>query len=431
MELFLNKSLPIFLQIVFLLILISVNTLVLFYFNKKYKYFTLKSLFLFYNLIYLVPYIFSHPNGQYGFGVAKGFSYYGFSYIHFIIILYQTLILPIFLFIISSFKLPNFIFIPRHANTIYKLLFLILLIYLSFYIYFVKPAIVHLFTFDIDNILKSRVTAVLGDTSSDTGVSRLFDYKKIAYILIQPFLIYNIFNYRKILIKILFFLFSVFVSCIDLSKGTIAVNIIIIYIIKTYHKRNVSYRLLFICFIVSFILLVGYHNIFRLTTLSIDKSIYSILDRIYNNCSSVYLQLNIYNTNIPHILKMQDWGLFGSLFNLKSDIPKENVYSLIYLNKGQAGSFYLSELYLGFGIPAFVFSFIPLLFIHYSDIILDSLRKSKFTLASVFLLYIFIYLVTITFASPFRVYSIFTILRFEYLFFIFIYLLCFKKYKFQ
>jgi hypothetical protein len=430
-ELFFNKNLPIFLQILFLLILLSVNLLILFYFNKKYKYFTLKSLFLLYNIIYLVPYIFSHTNGQYGFGVAKGLSYYDFSYIHFIIVSYQTLILPIFLLVISSLKLPILNLIPRHENSIYKSLFLILIIYLFSYIYFVKPAIVHLVTFDIENILKSRVTAVLGDTSSVTGVSRFFDYKKIAYILIQPFLIYNIFNNSKTLIKLLFIFLSIFVSCIDLSKGTIAANIINIYIVKTFYEQSVKYRLLFIYFVFSFILLVGYHNIFRSTTLSIDKSIYSIFDRVYNNCSSVYLQLNIYKSNIPHILKMQDWGLIGSLFNLKSDIPKENIYSLIYYNKGQAGSFYLSELYLGFGIFSFVFSLIPLIFIHYFDLILDNLRKSKFILASVFLLYIFIYIVSISFASPFRVYSLFTILRFEYLFFIFIYLLSFKKYKLQ
>ena len=162
--------------------------------------------------------------------------------------------------------------------------------------------------------------------------------------------------------------------------------------------------------IISPIILVAYTYFFHASGIKLENAIHAIFRRFYNNSSSVYLQIQMFESLIPNFLYIQDWGKVGNILGLEPLIPKEMVYNEFYSGEGQGGSTFMSEIYFAFGwggvllIPLFLSPIVIL------DVCLQSFRSStdyaSRWVAGMLLFWGIIFTIGIQ-ASPFKIINIF------------------------
>lgn len=421
-EYFLVSGVPVVLQISVIIFLFVFNMICAHIINKRLRVLTFGSLFIYLNVIYLSPFFISQTYGLAGFASAHGKSAYDFSLQMFSLYVIQMSVVPI-IFLLFYSRIDNkILYRARFRSPEIFLVFVAALVsYIALYFLIVKPGIYYALLGDFQTAKEMRVAAVLGNTSSVANVSRIFDYKNLVVWALQAIILSRYLGCKRLDIAILLFAIFIILSFINFSKGSFVGGMLMWLWCVSYKSKKSSYLPLIILFISAITLLVLYTYYFHSSGITLKNSFAAIFRRLYNNSSSVYLQLNLYHHLIPNYLYIQDWGKVGDLFGLKPEIPKQLVYNEFYQGEGQGGSTFLSEVYLAFGwaglffIPLFLY---PIVFI---DLMLYRFRSSTNS-ASNWVTGSLIFwgaLITIGLqASPFKFFNILTIIRLEYYLFI-------------
>jgi hypothetical protein len=426
---FLTPVLPQFLQIFFLITINVYSFYIIHLLKQSYGYFTFGTIFIILNILYLNFFIFSHAGGHAGFASARGIGYFGFDYTLFFINLIQVIIVPM-VFLLAS-TMPKFGFIEvtqRNSITTFTLISF-LIIYTILYLVIVKPGIYYALLGDFESAKVQRINAVLGKTSEAGGVSKIFNYKNLVIWMLQAF-IYGLILQSKNIFKSFLLIFIVLtLAFINFSKGSVVSSLLVLFVLYSYKNRKLSWKALIFSGFISIMFLIFYTYFFHETGISLESAINAILRRIYNNSSSAYLQINLYNELIPHYLFIQDWGLLSDLLKIEPEIPKELVYNEFYSGDGQGGSSFASDSYIAFGwgfVILIPFLLWPIIFMDY----LLSLIKLKGTigsnwLAGGILMFGIIFTNNIQ-GTPFLIINIFSFIRLEYLFFAFLFIVFLK-----
>ena len=426
---FLTPGLPKFLQIFFIITINIYSFYIIHLLKNSYGYFTFGSIFIALNILYLNFFIFSHAGGNSGFASARGVGNFGFDYTLFFINLIQIIIVPM-IFLLAS-TIPKYAVIEvTQRNKIFSFaLICFFTIYIILYFIIVKPGIYYALIGDFETAKLQRINAVLGKTAEAGGVSKIFNYKNLVIWMLQAFIFGLILQSKNIFKTLILILIIFILSFINFSKGAFVSALLILFVLYSYKNKKTSWKPLIISGFLGVMFLVSYTYFFHETGISFANAINSILRRIYNNSSSAYLQLNLYKEFIPHYLYIQDWGILSDLLKIEPEIPKQLVYNEFYSGEGQGGSSFASDSYIAFGwsfVILIPFLLSPIIFMDHllSLIKLRSTTGSNWLAGSIIMFGI-IFTNTIQ-GTPFLIVNIFTFIRLEYFFYVFLYILFLK-----
>lgn len=433
---FFSEQLPVAIQAIWLFFSITLNVVILYSLNKKNGFISICSLFIALNLAFIVPFQFSHSGGTAGFAAALGVAEFGFNSTLFFLYIFQSICIPVFLWLITYSNLfnPNNALNVKFNFPLLTVIFIVfLIVYLVGYYIAVKPGLAYAMIGDFASAKEQRIAAVLGKTSAASGVSRIFDYKNLVFLFLQGVLLALVLYSSNVLksnaIKYIFLVLLLMVSFSDFSKGALASIILILFCYSSYVKRKTYFKLLPVFGILILVLLTTYTYFTHSTGILLQNSFVAILNRFFNNASSVYLQMGLYEREGPIGFLISDWGFAGRLFDLEPFLPKENVYAYIYNGDGQAGSSIMSELYFSLRWLALPVSLVMILPLVWFDKVLVRLRRFDsfdfFMFSS--LLYIIAFKVLVgLFNQPFKIYSLITVVRVEYMIFLLFFFIFFR-----
>lgn len=416
-EYFIAAGAPVILQTCVISILFMFNWLCAHQINKSMTRFTFASLFIYLDMLYLVPFFISQTNGLAGFASAHGVSAYGFNLKMFSLYIVQLTIIPLVLLSFYSRLGQRLYEAHFRSKFLFYIFTMILACYVLAYLITVKPGIYHAIVGDFQKAKDMRVAAVLGNTSEVSGVSRFFDFKNLFVWLLQAVLLSYLLGSKKWLNTCLLFALFILLAFINFSKGALVGSILMLIWAGSYKSKYLSYYPLIFLFVVTIAVLVSYTFFFHVNGIKLESAFAAIFRRIYNNSSSVYLQLNLFESLVPNFLYIQDWGKVGDLIGVDPMIPKEMVYQEFYSGEGQGGSTFISEMYFAFGWGGVIlvpFTLLPIVII---DKLLHCFRTSHNQasnwVSGMLLFWGTIFTLGIQ-ASPFKIFNIFTILRIEY-----------------
>ena len=414
---FIVSGAPALVQIFIVIMLVVFNLLCAQKINKSMMRFSFGALFIYLNLLFIVPFFISHTNGVAGFASAHGVSKYGFSLTMFVLYILQLVLAPIVLltFYSSSGRAQ---FVAQFRSKIGFSLFLAtLIIYIVAYLIIVKPGI-YLLLGDFQTAKMMRIAAVLGNTTEVTDAHKIFDYKNLFVWLLQGVVLSLYLASKHRFQSSLLIALFIILAFINFSKGALVGGLLMLIWARSFKSKELSYYPLILLMIISPIILVAYTYFFHASGIKLENAIHAIFRRFYNNSSSVYLQIQMFESLIPNFLYIQDWGKVGNILGLEPLIPKEMVYNEFYSGEGQGGSTFMSEIYFAFGwggvllIPLFLSPIVIL------DVCLQSFRSStdyaSRWVAGMLLFWGIIFTIGIQ-ASPFKIINIFTVLRLEYI----------------
>lgn len=426
-EYFFVDGVPILLQSLFLAALNIYNILVVLILKKRYQYFSFGILFILLNTFFLNFFILSHAGGMAGFASARGQAAFGFDYQLFFVLLCQSVLTPLIFLGLAPRSKTSLIEFQYRSKSLYILFIIFLTTYILLYFIIVKPGIYYAFIGDFKTAKEMRISAVLGNTS-ENGAPTIFNYKNLVVWGMQGIILGLLINSKRSSTVVILAIIFLFLAFVNFSKGTLVSGLLCLFMGYSFKNKNSSLFKFFIFGNAGILILVLYTYMFHESGVLLENAFKAILRRIYNNSSSAYLQINLYNHLIPNYLYIQDWGKIGDLFALEPIIPKQLVYRELYAGQGQGGSSFASDSFLAFGwtfvilIPLLMWPVLVMDFILYHM----SLENTASKIVCGYIIFFGVGFVNNIQSTPFSIINIFTFIRIEYIFYILVILSIFS-----
>ena len=422
-----SDALPIALQAPIIILCIATNLFCFVLISTRYSRGLCPSaFFVLLNSVLLCPYIFSISGGQAGFAAVMGVAKYGFDSILFSLFLFQAIVVPLWLLFLSrlNFALVPSFYVLRDNDVSRVLLLCFTTFVLSYFVlYMLSGAPLYKAIFaSVAEASQGRVEAQL--SSQFAGDESLFRFKNAIQPFGLAFCLALAYQYKNL--RFFWYVGYILIAAINFSKGSIALSFIVLYF---FNDLVTGKRLNYSALVKLALGLLGFLTLYRYWThptgISLDNSVASILLRLYNNSSSLYLQHNLFSGMFPIGHEVANWGFLSRVFEHAVFIPKQEVYQYIYAGAGQAGSLMVPQLFFAFSWFALPLALVLVMILPILDRLLltgfdQGEVKSPLYLSIIFVLGMKISISLFNFSTS--VFSVFTIIRLEYL----LPLLCFS-----
>ena len=423
-SIFFAPDISIALQVVLLALFVGVYGMLILRGLKKPRYLFI-SIFYFFNFIFVVPYFFSISSGSFGYA-ARMAAVPTTDY--FVLTLYLIqIILPVIVLEATArlfkFSSINVSYRWKQGAFLNGLIASTLALYLM--VFFLKensPLLLAL-QGDIEGALGGRVSIRVGGGGEAFGFIYKFHRLFSQYALIWlAFYIISSNHVRKIFLLPIFFLagFS------DFSKGGLAFAIMFLSLslFISFVSSNKGYNALKALRFLSLgaFAALGALVVYVRTFAAVDYASAGrfIGRRFYNHTSSVFGQIEMYADRSPLIWSVADFGAITRWAAIETFVPKAEIYPIIFgRDGGQAGSMMSSELFFFSGstfpvLMVFILTILGAVMMAMNSAALNlNVSKKGNKLFIPFAVYVGVWLPMYALWQPFKVFSVFTLLRLE------------------